>query len=112
MNKKISSKVIAAGAASFATTVILAMLNYLITPEGRTLLAALPRWLGVLAPALIVGLIAGLAGYAKADPARTWADPERDDAALFDHPAPLHAARPDQDGLEPTDSHDHPGVGQ
>jgi hypothetical protein len=112
MNKKISPKVIASTAASFAITVVLAMLNYLITPEGRTLFAALPHWLTILALAFIIGLTAGVAGYAKADPARTYADPARDDSALYNAPAPLHAARPDLDGLEPTETHDHPEVGK
>jgi hypothetical protein len=67
---KISPKVILATAAAIVAAGVLASLNYLITPEGQQLFAALPPVVTVGLMAIITGAASALAGYLKADPAR------------------------------------------
>lgn len=66
----ISPKVIASAIAAFLVPVIIGTLQYLLTPQGFTAFNGWPPALVVGLPALITGLITGLSGYVKNDPAR------------------------------------------
>ena len=68
---KISPKVVASTVAAFATLAALAALNYLVTPDGQQLFASLPPALSGLVVAVATALATALAGYVKADRART-----------------------------------------
>jgi len=67
---KISPKVILSTAIAIVAVGVLASLNYLITPEGQQLFAALPPVVTVGLMAIITGTATALAGYLKKDPAR------------------------------------------
>jgi hypothetical protein len=68
--RDISPKVILSTAAAILASAALASLQYLLTPEGQELFAALPPVVVVGLTALITGTVTALAGYLKTDPTR------------------------------------------